>query len=219
MGAGDRAAEQAHRHRSRVQRLEQQLARAQAAERAWDAGAAGERLVAETLESARSSGWHVLHDLAWPGRPRANIDHIAVGPAGVLVVDAKNWSGRVTMTSGLLRQNGRRREREVEGVLAASIAVANLMEARHAALVTPVLCLAGSASDLAPQSAWAVTVVGRDRLPDLLGVDPHPAWGSPHEPQAVAGYLAEALHARPPATRALPGPPTGRRGSRHAHPV
>ncbi|WP_407923750.1 nuclease-related domain-containing protein [Arthrobacter cheniae] len=27
-------------------------------------------------------GWRMLHDVHWPGRPKANIDHIAVGPGG-----------------------------------------------------------------------------------------------------------------------------------------
>lgn len=35
--------------------------------------------------------WTVLRDVARPGRPKANIDHVAVGPAGAFVIDAKNW--------------------------------------------------------------------------------------------------------------------------------
>ena len=53
---------------------------------AWAVGARGERAVATRLARARSV--IVLHDR----RPRgssANIDHIAVGPAGVYVIDTK----------------------------------------------------------------------------------------------------------------------------------
>ena len=52
---------------------------------AWKVGAEGEVRVAEVLASA--SGIEVLHDRLVPGS-RANIDHIAVGPSGVFVIDA-----------------------------------------------------------------------------------------------------------------------------------
>lgn len=37
----------------------------------------------------------LLHDRRMPGRVRENVDHIAVGPGGVTVIDAKNYRGRV----------------------------------------------------------------------------------------------------------------------------
>ena len=66
--------------------------------------------VGATLERLRASGYDVLHDVHWPGRRRANIDHVAIGPAGIVVVDAKNWSGVVSAHHGRLRQNGNRRD-------------------------------------------------------------------------------------------------------------
>ena len=36
----------------------------------------------------------VLHDRRIPGS-RANIDHLVISPAGVFVIDAKNYKGRV----------------------------------------------------------------------------------------------------------------------------
>jgi len=85
----------------------------------------------------------VLHDVRWPGRRRANIDHIAIGPAGILVVDAKNWSGAVTTHRGRLRQNGHPRDKELEGVLRAGVDVAALLPPASVPRVLPVLCLAG----------------------------------------------------------------------------
>jgi hypothetical protein len=58
--------------------------------RAWGLGARGEELFAEALESV--PGLIVLHDRRVPGT-RGNIDHIVVAPAGVFVVDAKNYDG------------------------------------------------------------------------------------------------------------------------------
>ncbi len=46
------------------------------------------------MPELRAGGFAVLHDRSIPGT-RANIDHIVVSPAGVFVVDAKNWSGGV----------------------------------------------------------------------------------------------------------------------------
>ncbi len=62
---------------------------------AWKVGAAGERRVAEVLEAA--AGVQVLHDRLRPGSKTANIDHIAVGPSGVFVIDAKQYKGTLEM--------------------------------------------------------------------------------------------------------------------------
>jgi hypothetical protein len=62
--------------------------------RSWERGAHGERLLGSTLDPLREEGMAVLHDRRMP-RSRANIDHIVVSAAGVFVVDAKNYKGRV----------------------------------------------------------------------------------------------------------------------------
>ena len=58
----------------------------------WEQGASGERIVGARLD--RIDGIKVLHDRGIPGT-RATIDHIAIGPGGVYVIDAKLYSGRV----------------------------------------------------------------------------------------------------------------------------
>lgn len=57
---------------------------------AWKVGAAGERRVAEILDA---TGCFVLHDRRIP-KSKANIDHLAVGPAGVFVIDAKKYQDK-----------------------------------------------------------------------------------------------------------------------------
>jgi Nuclease-related domain len=59
---------------------------------AWRRGAAGERRTARLLAALERHGWAVLHDLALPGS-RANLDHLAIGPAGVFVIDSKHYRG------------------------------------------------------------------------------------------------------------------------------
>jgi hypothetical protein len=61
---------------------------------AWKQGASGERVLASTLDPLREEGMAVLHDRHVPGS-RANIDHIVVSAAGIFVIDAKNFKGRV----------------------------------------------------------------------------------------------------------------------------
>lgn len=60
--------------------------------RAWATGAHGEEKLAKALEGIE--GLRALHDRRVPGG-RANIDHIVVAPAGVFVVDAKHYKGRI----------------------------------------------------------------------------------------------------------------------------
>lgn len=61
---------------------------------AWAAGARGERQLGVHLDSLAEAGVIALHDRRIPGS-RANIDHIAVAPSGVWVIDSKNYEGVV----------------------------------------------------------------------------------------------------------------------------
>lgn len=51
-----------------------------------------EERVAALLGAMREWGWELLTDRRWPGTRAANIDMVAVGPAGVLVIDVKAWA-------------------------------------------------------------------------------------------------------------------------------
>ena len=130
--AGQSADGVARRTREKIERLERAAA-------AWDAGAAGERATGRVLAQLDPAHWRVLHDVPWPGRARANIDHVVIGPPGVFVIDSKNWSGSVTVADNVLRQNGRSREKAVAGAAEAGIAVLELVPDVP---VHPVLCLA-----------------------------------------------------------------------------
>lgn len=71
-------------------------------ETAFRRGAAGEAAVAESLERRLEGGPAILlHDRRMP-RGRGNIDHLAIAPTGVYVVDAKDWSGKVRVATPLL---------------------------------------------------------------------------------------------------------------------
>ncbi|MGI8558208.1 MAG: nuclease-related domain-containing protein [Solirubrobacteraceae bacterium] len=67
-----------------------------ASTRAWQQGARGEMRTAERLaKHLKDRGVRVLHDRRVPGHGRANIDHIAVGASGVLVIDTKTHRGHI----------------------------------------------------------------------------------------------------------------------------
>lgn len=57
--------------------------------RALRQGIDGEKAVGQYLERLRSEGYEVFHDLIGDG---FNVDHIAVGPAGVFTIETKTWS-------------------------------------------------------------------------------------------------------------------------------
>jgi len=62
-------------------------------EKAWATGAAGEEVLAASL-AKRCRDVLVLHDRRMP-RSRANIDHLAIAPSGVHVIDAKRYKGKI----------------------------------------------------------------------------------------------------------------------------
>ena len=93
--------------------------------KAWDTGAIGEERLGEKLNELASDTLRVLHDRRIPGT-RANIDHIAITPTGVYVIDPKRYAGRpmLKVEGGLLRPRtekllvgGRDRTKLVDGVL------------------------------------------------------------------------------------------------------
>lgn len=131
--AGESAEEVARAAREKAERLLRHSA-------AYAKGAAGERATAEILASLPES-WIVLHDLRWPGRQRANIDHVAIGPTGVFVIDSKNWAGTVTVTGDVLRQNGYSRGPALSGATEAATAIAGLVPSLRDEAFRPVLCL------------------------------------------------------------------------------
>jgi hypothetical protein len=71
---------------------------------AWDRGAIGEERLGARLNAVAGADLAVLHDRRIPGS-KANIDHIAITPSGIWVVDAKRYKGRpeLKIEGGILR--------------------------------------------------------------------------------------------------------------------
>ena len=95
MAPGKSAGQQVTRRRARADQLRAQAAetirRAEEADHQadlWERGQAGEQTVGAALDGLREHGYEVLHDLRWPGGRSGSIDHVAIGPAGILVINA-----------------------------------------------------------------------------------------------------------------------------------
>lgn len=176
---------------------------------AWAKGAEGERKVAARLEGLAQAGVVVLHDRRVP-RSRANLDHLAVGPSGVYVIDAKRYAGQVARrdVGGWFRRDVRlfvgRREcsRDVAGAVRQADLVKRALAAHPdvgSVPVVPVLCFV--------DAEWSLFA-----RPFVLG-QVHVAWPTataqlvgrpgPLAPDAVSS-LAATVAAAFPAYEAAP---------------
>ena len=119
---------------------------------AWAKGAAGERALGAGLDGLAPAGVVVLHDRRRPGTT-ANIDHLAVTPSGVWVIDAKRYEGQVTrkdvggwLSTDLRLFVGRRDCTKLVAAMAKQVAA--VREALGADLadmpVRPMLCFVGA---------------------------------------------------------------------------
>ncbi len=161
--AGESARESARRQREKAERLQRSAD-------LWERGADGEQATAAALDALPKESWTVFHDVRWPGRRYANVDHVAVGPAGVFVIDSKNWSGAIAVRDNVLRQNGRAREEAVVGAAEAALAVASLAPIVIPQHVQPVLCFVRDE----PLTGWArdVMVCSTANVSELLMTRP-----------------------------------------------
>jgi Nuclease-related domain len=156
---------------------------------AWRRGAAGERRTARLLAPLERHGWAVLHDLAIPGSA-ANIDHLVIGPGGVVVIDSKRYRGRLQPDrDGLLCH---RRHllvstlRKVRWEADQADEVLGIAEVEVAAIVA----VHGASVPWGGLEADRVTVASARRVPELLQALP-PILG----PERVA-WLADRARLR-----------------------
>lgn len=120
----------------------------------WDVGAEGERIVGARLDVLQQQGLIIaLHDIAIPGSS-ANVDHVAVGPSGVHIIDAKHYRDqRVELRNkgGLFRSDvrlfvGSRDKTNLVDKLSKQIVTVDgvLPDMPLPTVVTPVLCFVRS---------------------------------------------------------------------------
>ena len=134
---------------------------------AWRRGAAGERRTARLLAPLERRGWAVLHDLNIPGT-QANIDHLVIGPGGVLVIDSKQYRGRLRLDRYGMIWHGRHllvsALRKVLWAADQADEVLGVADVQVAAVVA----VHGTAVPWGRLEIDGVTVIPAPRVPDLL---------------------------------------------------
>jgi hypothetical protein len=157
--------------------------------RAWRRGATGERRTARLLAPLERHGWAILHDLAIPGS-QANLDHLVIGPGGVLVLDSKQYRGRLRLDAYGMLWHGRHllvsTLRKVRWEADQADEVLGIAEVQIPAIVA----VHGTSVPWGRVQADGVTVVPARRVPDLLQALP-PILG----PERVA-WLADRARLR-----------------------
>jgi hypothetical protein len=140
--------------------------------RNWRRGARGERRTARQLDRLTDRGWVVFHDLAVPGS-RANVDHLAVGPSGIFLIDSKNWRGRLVFApDGTLWHGSYPMTAALATIGFEVAAIAGALETPSSAL-EPLIVIHGSTIPWGEQFLGGVGVLpGRQLAPTLLALPP-----------------------------------------------
>ena len=143
----------------------------------------GDRRLGNFLKGAKGEEW-VAHELAFLsseytvfnglrlGGGKQNFDHIVVGPAGLFVVETKNWKGSVEFRDGRLYAGGREPSRPPLKQVKAATAelVAFIDDAGCGDLpVHPVLCFLGTKLPEEIMNVNGVVVCKGEKLIDVLG--------------------------------------------------
>jgi hypothetical protein len=181
---------------------------------AWTAGEVGEQRVSAALAPLEGEHCRLLHDrLLEPGKSRVNLDHIVISRAGNYLIDAKNWSGEVSVYNDTLRQRTTGGGRWLHTDRIDKVRrMAERMETATTTVIEPVLCLAGeqASSFGAPVQLRGVFVVPVNQLANWLLSRPRLPSSVDLRSQAVR-LAAEFPSATEPAFLALPPNPAARR--------
>jgi hypothetical protein len=166
-GQASRAQASTAKQAAPVRTMLARILRVHTDERAWRLGADGEEKVAASLTKLirKDPRWRVLHAIP-VGESGADIDHLVVGPGGVLSLNAKHHPGaKVWVADDVILVNGQRqpyvRNSRHEAARASRLlSAACSFPVQVTGVVVPV-----NASDITIRSApQGVHVVGRRRL-------------------------------------------------------
>lgn len=142
----------------------------------------GDRRLGNFLKGAKGEEW-VAHELAFLssdyavfnglrlGGGKQNFDHIIVGPAGIFVVETKNWKGSVEFRDGKLYAGGKEPSRPpLKQVKAATAELVDFLDdsGRGALPVHSILCFLGTRLPEEIMNVNGVVVCSGQRLVNVL---------------------------------------------------
>jgi hypothetical protein len=137
--------------------------------RAWRDGARGERATARRLQRLERHGYTVLHDLQVPGS-HANVDHLAIGPAGVFVIDSKYYRGALQLGGdGMLWYGGYPLAQQLATAVWASVRVAEALQLPPEVPVVPLLVIHRAPVPWGGLTVAGVQVIPPSALGEVLG--------------------------------------------------
>jgi hypothetical protein len=134
---------------------------------AWRRGAAGERRTARLLGPLERQGWVVLHDLAVPSSA-ANLDHLAIGPGGVFVIDSKQYRGHLKLDAVGKLWHGGHPLAPILGAVSFEADQAARVLPDPGMAVVPIVAVHGAQVPWGKVVTNGVPVVAARRLPSML---------------------------------------------------
>jgi hypothetical protein len=159
--------------------------------RAWRDGARGERATARRVQRLQRHGYRVLHDLQVPGS-HANLDHLAIGPAGVFVIDSKYYRGALQLGGdGMLWYGRYPLAQQLATAVWASLRVAEALQLPPEVPVVPLLVIHRAPVPWGGLSVAGVQVIPPSVLADTLG---RQAILPAAQVELIAGQASARLH-------------------------
>lgn len=191
-----------------------------------DKGNIGEERIAALLDTLDGAGWTVLNDRYKSPSSPANLDHVVVGPPGVFVIDAKNWTGgrlrldERGMALGRYRHDDELHSARVDATIVGRHAAAAVPEV----LTTGMLAFVEDVGLTEPAMHQAVVLLQADQL--LLWLTSEPRRLDPQQVHQIASTLDAVLPPRSggrqplvvPVDLAIPTRPAQPAAGRHAAP-
>jgi hypothetical protein len=159
----------------------------------------GETVIRDLVAPLVQEGWRALHSRRWPGTRNADIDHLLIGPGGVIVLDTKNWRGHVRFAGGRLWQGQDDVTEAIDGLAAQVKAVEEVMTVGGLAPLEVVGSLVFVDQPIPYVAMGRIHIIGGDDLLRWLR-----ARGQRLHPDTVANLAALAEEHVPPM-------PTGKR--------
>lgn len=183
-------ADEAARRLELAERLRDAADQAAAEARRFAAGDAGEASVAELLQRL-PAGWLILHKRRWPGTVAADLDHVLIGPPGVVVLDSKNWRGALSFRRGRLYRDQADESEAIVGIVAQMDAVAAVVVEAGMAPVGVAGSLVFVGQPTSPVSLGRAQAMGSCHLLSWLDVLPRRLDGE--QVRRIGEFLDEQL--------------------------
>lgn len=126
-----------------------------------------EQGLAGILRPLSELGWTVLEDRRWPGSKRANIDFLLVGPAGIVIVDAKHWD-EPAIRDGSIYRGDSREDDEIAKLNTLAERIAEAVDHTGLTLAAITTVMVFTSRQLHPVTLNGVTIVGDEHFAKWL---------------------------------------------------